>query len=137
MSSSADSPRAANASLFNSSCYNERMLSKEHRLAGHRIPVLLKHGRRVHADIASVIFVENEPNSSHIGIIVPVKLSKRAVYRNRTKRLISEAIRQNNAKIKLGFDTIIMAKKILKDEKLTDIQKPIVELLQRAGLLSS
>ena len=112
------------------------MLLKENRLRGFRIPVLLKQGRRVHGEIASVIFVPNDSQESHIGVIVPIKLSKRAVHRNRTKRLIYEAVRQNNSSVKPGFDIIIMTKKLFREEKLTDIQQPIIELLQKAELLS-
>jgi ribonuclease P protein component len=112
------------------------MLSNKNSLPGFRIPVLLKQGRRVHSDIATVIFIPNESADSHLGIVVPVKLSKRAVHRNRTKRLISEAIRTHFAKIKSGLDIIVMAKKLLREEKLTEIEEPILELLEKAGLFT-
>lgn len=111
------------------------MLSHEFRLLGSRIPVVLKQGRRVHSDIATLIFMQNEGGGSHIATIIPIKLSKKAVYRNRSRRLINETVRLNISKIKPGFDMIIMAKKLLREEKLAEIEKPIVELLQKAELL--
>ena len=113
------------------------MIPSTHRLPGHRIPVLLKNGRRFNGEIASLIFLQNESGeNSHIAAIVPVKLSKKAVYRNRTRRLIYESIRQNISEIKPGFEIIIMAKKLFAEEKLSDVQKPIMDLLQKAELLS-
>lgn len=112
------------------------MLSQSYRLAGSRIPDLLKQGRRVHSEIASLIFLQNDSSKNpHIGVIVSVKLSKKAVYRNRTKRLIYEVIRQNIEAIKPGLDIIVMAKKLLLEEKLSSVQQPILELLQKANIL--
>jgi len=112
------------------------MLSKENRLRGYRIPVILKQGRRVHSEIASLILIPNESQETHIGVIVPIKLSKRAVQRNRTKRLIYEVLRQNWSKMKIGFDIIVMARKLLREEKLSDVEQPIQDLLQKAELLT-
>ena len=112
------------------------MLSQTHRLRGHRIPIILKQGRRVHAEIASLIILSIEPSeTSHIGIIVPMKLSKKAVHRNRTKRLISESVRTFIATVKPGFEILIMAKKLLREEKLGDVLPKISEAFKKADLL--
>lgn len=110
------------------------MLSHPYRLPGFRIPVLLKTGRRFNGEIATIILLKNEAENTRVGILVPMKLSKKAVHRNRSKRLISEVVRLNLSKIKPGFDVIIMAKKLLREEKLSDIEKPLVILLQKAEL---
>ena len=68
-------------------------------------------------------------------VIVPVRLSKKAVERNRTRRLLREAIHQHLAHLEHGYEVIVMARKILKDEKLTDILSDTTESLQNAGLL--
>ena len=114
------------------------MLSQTHRLRGHRIPVVLKEGRRVHREIASHINRPIEPKqATQIGIIVPMKLSKKAVHRNRTKRLISESIRTCINQVKPGFEVLVMAKKLLREEKLQDVLPKVSEAFRKAELLTS
>lgn len=55
-------------------------------------------------------FASNNLTYSRFGFVVGVKLFKKAVKRNRVKRLMREVIRLNLAKIRDGRDMIIGAK---------------------------
>ena len=60
---------------------------------------------------------DNEP--SHFGFIISTKISKKAVVRNRIKRIMSEVIRKNLDKIKSGYDVLFLIKpSVVKLEKL-------------------
>ncbi|KKR71240.1 MAG: Ribonuclease P protein component [Candidatus Roizmanbacteria bacterium GW2011_GWB1_40_7] len=115
------------------------MLPKHYRLAGHRIPTLIRSGKRVSNHLVSLVYqptclpAGRQPTT--ITVIVPVRLSKKAVERNRTRRLLREAIYQHLTNLEHGHEVIVMAKKILKEEKLTDILPDITELIKNAGLL--
>ena len=113
------------------------MLPKHYRLAGHRIPTLIRSGKRISSHLVSLIYQPTADNlqPTAITVIVPVRLSKKAVERNRTRRLLREAIHQHLAHLEHGYEVIVMARKILKDEKLTDILSDTTESLQNAGLL--
>lgn len=111
------------------------MLPKLHRLPGYRIPEILKTGRRFHADIATIVVTKNSEPASRFAVSVSTRLSKKATARNRTKRLLREALFTNLSAIQPGYDGIVFAKKLLLEEKLQDILSEIHELLKKAGLL--
>jgi len=57
---------------------------------------------------------------SHFGFIISTKISKKAVVRNRIKRIMSEVIRRNLDKLKKEYDVLFLIKhqaaKITKEE---------------------
>lgn len=53
---------------------------------------------------------EGNNSESHFGFIISTKISKKAVVRNRIKRIISEVIRKNLKKIKKGMDVVFLVK---------------------------
>lgn len=113
------------------------MLPKQFRLSGNQIPHILKKGKRARTDTATLIVVPREHKSDHtrLTVIVPYRLSKKAVQRNRAKRLIREAIHTRIDQLISGFDGIIMANTIMKDKKLADIQPSINALLKKGNLI--
>lgn len=110
------------------------MLSRLYRLPGYRIPVIIKTGKRVHSEFASVIFLPTE-ESLQFAVIIPKKVAKLAVSRNRVKRLMTEALHKNMPAIKPGHEIIFLIKKVLKEWKLEDVQPLVLDLLQKANLL--
>jgi ribonuclease P protein component len=63
-----------------------------------------------------------------------------AVYRNRAKRLLREAIRTllpSIASITSGSDLILVARPALASASLTDVREALLTLLQRAKLIPS
>ena len=113
------------------------MLPKPFRLPSHRIPILLKNGKRMHSMLCSLIILQKKSDeTSQFAVIIPHKLSKKAVLRNRTKRLLVETIHHQLPTLTNGFDVIVMAKKILATEKLQDVEPQLVLLLQKTKLLS-
>jgi len=74
------------------------MLPKRNRLSRREFEHLLKRGRRLHSDHASVVysFVSSRPTpynlqptpSQKAGVVVSKKVARRAVERNRLRRLV-------------------------------------------------
>ncbi len=60
-----------------------------------------------------------------------------AVQRNRTKRLIREAIRPLLPHVKPGWKVVLIARKPIATAQLTDIQASLQELFERAHLLNN
>ena len=60
-----------------------------------------------------------------------------AVYRNRAKRLLREAIRTLLPGITSGSDLILVARPALASASLTDVREALLTLLQRAKLIPS
>lgn len=67
-------------------------------------------------------------------ILVPKRLDKRAVKRNRTKRLIAGAAYELLPKIKKGREAIIAAKTLL-NGKLQDVRPEVESAFKKASLL--
>lgn len=66
------------------------------------------------------VYNRNDDEPSHFGFIISTKISKKAVVRNRIKRIMSEVIRVNLDKLKNGYDVLFLIKhqavKISKEE---------------------
>jgi len=77
----------------------------------------------------------NTQHANRFAFVIGNKISKKAVVRNRTKRLLSEAVRLLLPQIKKGHEIIFFAKKPLKKEKLQDILPTIEKNLKKASLL--
>ena len=115
------------------------MLPKIHRLFGSYIPSVLKTGRRYRDNRALLVVASTADSLSdqplRATVIVPVRLSKKAVVRNRTKRLFLEALHRHISSFPPNKLMILMAQTPLVKEKLGDITEEIDQLLRRAGLL--
>ncbi|MDP3998359.1 MAG: ribonuclease P protein component [bacterium] len=122
------------------------MLSKPHRLLfkkkGRRSP---RGGKRYRSPFFDLV-VSLEPKSSQgvnqqsvskFGFIVSSRISKKAVIRNRVKRLLGEAVRQFLPKIKSGFGIIILTKPDIVGRDLKKIYEELEGLFQKASLLKS
>ncbi len=79
-------------------------------------------------------FCRNGLNISRFGIIVNKKVSKKAVIRNRIKRIIREIIRLNIKEIKKGVDVVIVILPTFKKEKFQKIQETVKRAFQEAKI---
>ncbi len=79
--------------------------------------------------------VENKMPFSRFGFVVSKKISKKAVERNRAKRLMSEAIRLTDEKIKPGFDVVFISRVGIVNKSMGEIKESVEKLLKRSGLL--
>ncbi len=58
-----------------------------------------------------------------------------AVDRNRTKRLLREAVRASAARLAPGWDVVLIARRPLAESKLAEVQAALEQVLRRARLL--
>lgn len=77
---------------------------------------------------------KNQP--SRFGFIVSTRVHKKAVKRNRARRLLSEAISSFLPKTKKSFDVVVLAKRKIIDADLKEIEREIKELFIKAGMVS-
>jgi ribonuclease P protein component len=84
-----------------------------------------------------VLIVQNSGQSRvRVGVAAGKSVGT-AVYRNRTKRLLREAMRSFLPNIASGSDLILIARPALASASLTEVREAILTLLQRAKLISS
>lgn len=78
---------------------------------------------------------ENKEKESRFGIVVSKKISKKAVFRNKTKRIIRNIITDNLDKIAKNKDIIIVSKKILNKEFKKQAEQELTELFRKAKII--
>ena len=129
------------------------MLPKKNRLKKKEVEDVFKKGRAYRGDFLLLKLVDRshfvprrfkasmnlgcEPASieSRFAAIVPMKVSKKAVKRNRIKRLIRENLRKKLPRIKDGFDGIFMALPDSLEKNYWEIGKEVEQVLQKAKLI--
>lgn len=105
------------------------MLPKKNRLPGYRILPVLETGKRFHSRNFNLIVSpkKNPQEETTLTIIVPKKIAKKAVLRNRTKRLFAEAIYSQLTNIPKGKEIVLMAKTAFEKEKLAEILPEVIK----------
>jgi len=83
--------------------------------------------------------VENGLDISRFGFIVGSKVSKKAVLRNRVKRVLRELVRLKlkQERIKTGFDAVFISKAGIAEIISKDINLAVEKLLKKSGLLEN
>ena len=112
------------------------MLPKLNRISSSfDIRRLQRLGKHYHFPLLNLTISKNALDHSRFVFIVPKKLDKRAVRRNRTKRLLREAVHALLPEIAPGYEVGMYARRILGEEKLENIILEINESFRKAGLI--
>ncbi len=78
---------------------------------------------------------ENKEKETRFGIVVSKKTSKKAVLRNKTKRIIREIIRTNLSDIIKEKDIIIVSKKTLNQKLRKEAEQDLLSVFKKAGII--
>ncbi len=114
------------------------MLIKKHRLTKYKdFEKIWVNGRNFFIKEIGVKFSSNNLDCTRFGIVVPNKVIKKAVLRNKVKRKIREIIRKQIPFIKKGFDCIILARQGIGELSFDELKEKIDFILRKLGLLSS
>ncbi len=111
------------------------MLLKKHRLRKKKdFERVSEKGKLLTKDFLVLKTVKNNLKLARVGLVVSRKVSKKAVQRNKVKRKLREAVRNNIRKIKVGYDLIFFTKKGIEKKSFSEIKKMVEDLLVRAKL---
>ncbi len=95
----------------------------------------MRAGRRGNAEGVQLIYIQNTLPISRFAFIVPVSVDKRAVGRNRLRRLVRESVRLALPDVTPGWDGVFIVKKGLGDE-FASVNACVRDLLTRLKILS-
>ena len=85
-------------------------------------------GGRARGEVLSLVAVPNGREESRLGLSVGRRIWKRAVRRNRLRRLFREAFRHSRAELPAGFDWVMIPARPRIDPDLATVRSELIEL---------
>ncbi len=114
------------------------MLTKENRLIKQRdFERVFKQGKYCKQDLVFLRVEKNNKDVSRFGFVVPKKVSKKAVVRNRIKRRMREIIRKRLSGIKKGVDVVLSAVPGLEQKSFDEMATMIDIALEKLEIVSN
>lgn len=109
-----------------------RMRLARHRLLGGDFQRVYKRGRRAKGAHFTAVVLENGTPRTRLGLSVGKRFAKRAVDRNRARRLLREAFRLELAALPSGLDVVLVAHASERAPRLAELRPELVRLVSRA-----
>ncbi|MFH1457279.1 MAG: ribonuclease P protein component [Patescibacteria group bacterium] len=79
--------------------------------------------------------IKNNLQYNRYGIVVSLKVDKRAVVRNKIRRRIRDIIKINEKNFKKGFDIMFLTRESIKKLKFANISDKLDKLFKKAKIL--
>ncbi len=113
------------------------MITKVHRLLRiHKFEEIFREGKRAMTPFFVVYIRENGLSISRFSIVVSLKISKKAVERNRIKRRIRAFLHTTIPTIKKGSDVIIRVNSsVVALLPYRDVERELIQVLKKAQLI--
>lgn len=112
------------------------MLPQAHRLKLDKdIKTLFARGKSVFGSIVGMKFRRNNLPVSRFAVVAGLKISKKAVARNRLKRQVRAVIHEVLPQIASGYDVLLFFKPGATDKTFKQIKTQVLSSLKSAKLL--
>jgi ribonuclease P protein component len=109
------------------------MLPKNGRVSHALFATIMERGRSFHSlHFSFRVFFEKDPKLSRISVVVPKKVSSKAVFRNRLRRRVYPTIRQYKERLPKNGVGILFIKKDLGKLSLAEINTEVKDLLEKS-----
>lgn len=82
-----------------------------------------------------IVLKRDNKETSRFGFVVSTKVSKRAVKRNKLKRMFRSAVVSQLSNIKANYDLVFLVKKSALDKDQNDINKEVETMFKRTRLI--
>ena len=106
------------------------MLKRENRIRFKKEFLEIKNkGRVLYSPLFGWLFYKENDDLKKFGFVVSKKISKKAVDRNRIRRVLSEIIRKNLDKFEKGTRLIFLTKQEILGKKMVEIEKEVSKIL--------
>ncbi len=113
------------------------MLSREYKLKrDNDFKKVFNEGKYYRDNFIGIKYLKNDLEFSRFAFIVGLKISKKAVVRNRVKRRLEEIVRLSLDQIKKGFDIVVMVESQIIKEDYQKIESELVNVLEKNKLIN-
>lgn len=113
------------------------MLPKKNRLKNKKdFEKIFKDGKGFKEGFLFLKTRKNDLKESRFGFIVSLKVSKKAVIRNRIKRRLREIIKEKLSEVSPGVDIVLIARKGIEEEDSLRTKEIINNLFKKAKILN-
>jgi len=109
------------------------MLSREYRLPA---TTKLIHARFTKTSLFSIKYAQNNLTVSRFAFVVRKSVDKRAVVRNRIKRVFRSCVEELRTTIVPGYDMLFFLEKGIMDKQQKDLCRELEEFFQQKQLIS-
>ncbi len=89
----------------------------------------------MHSPLFTVRIAKNNAKNSRFSVVVSKAVDKRAVVRNKTKRVVLNCVSEMIDKITPGYDVLIHMKKSVENDIDESLQKALIQSLSKGKLL--
>lgn len=111
------------------------MLPKKHRLGKNIIPLVLKKGKDFYSDNMRLKAIFGYQKDSAFSFVVSKKVSKKAVERNKIKRITRSITREIIKNVPTGVYCLVFFKPSIAGKKYIAIKDEIIALYKKAKIL--
>ena len=111
------------------------MLAKENRInLNKEFDRVFKTGQSFYTKIIGIKIIPNNLKYTRFGILVGLKVNKKAVIRNKIKRQIRAIINQELPNLKSGKDIIIVVFPLILEKNFEEIEKTLISGFKKLNL---
>ncbi|MFH0840760.1 MAG: ribonuclease P protein component [bacterium] len=111
------------------------MFKQKNRLTKHKdFTKAFKQGKSDYGKLLGIKVLKNELAESRFSIVAGLKVSKKAVERNRAKRQIREIFTKQLESLKSGYDLVVICLPGIVGEDSTAIKKEVDKILNNLKL---
>lgn len=113
------------------------MLSKSLRLIRAKdYQKVSRQGQSLVVDYLKLKYLKNNLSQTRTGLIVGLRISKKAVQRNKIKRQLRAIIYKLQKNLKGGYDLVLIPSPAINQIKYLQLQTTLIKLLSKASLLN-
>lgn len=94
---------------------------------------VFKQGKTVHGSFLFIKFRKTSSRFSRFGLVIGARVAKKAVTRNRIKRILSETLRSRLSSIRDSVDAAVVIKRTNPEDQ-TLLKEDLLLVLQKANI---
>lgn len=112
------------------------MLPRSQRISAEQFKAVMEKGRVNHSSIFLLRSLTDKSfDHARVGAAVPVKIAKKAVVRNKTRRRMYAAIRAIYDRLRNDVNAVVFAKQAAIEAEKALLEKEMEQIFVKAGLL--